>query len=44
MPYQSFKVEYVHRSPDIIVFNDFVNQREAEQLKEMAVPTVRKNG
>jgi len=40
VPYQFAKVEYIHRSPDIILFHDFVSQREAEQLREMAVRKV----
>lgn len=40
VPYQSIKVEYVARAPEVILFHDFVSQREAEQLKEMAIPEV----
>jgi len=41
VPYQTAKVEYLGRSPDLILFNDFITEREAEQLQEMAVPSVR---
>jgi len=40
VPYQSNKLEYVARSPDVMLFHDFVSQNEAERLKEMAIPAV----
>ena len=41
VPYQRLKVEYVNRSPDVLLFHDFVTDREVESLKSDASPLLK---
>lgn len=40
-PYEQYRVEFLHSSPDVVVFHDFVTDREAAKLRDMAASKVR---
>jgi hypothetical protein len=41
VPFQRTKVEIVNRSPEVLLFHDFVTDREARRLKEIAMMEVK---
>jgi prolyl 4-hydroxylase len=40
VPFQRHKVEFVHRSPDVVLFHDFVSDRESQRLRDMAADKI----
>lgn len=36
VPYEQYKMEFLHSSPDVVIFLDFVTDREASTLRDMA--------
>jgi len=40
VPYERYRVEFLHRSPDVVIFHDFITDREATALRDMAVSKV----
>ena len=41
VPYQRIKQEYFHRSPDVVLFHDFVIDGETNRLKARALPNLK---
>jgi len=40
VPYEQYRVEFLHRSPDVVIFHNFVTDREASALRHMAASKV----
>ena len=40
VPYERYRVEFLHHSPDVVIFHDFITDREATALRNMAVNKV----